>query len=152
MRVSGTINPEQKFQIEDVKDGCCTIYFFDNIQENITNGQLLYSYDMYSAKFFYRENLEQDIQENFETWLNYAKKQEYDRLAKEIREKRDKLLKESDEDVAFDRLKLDTTDVEHLLIALTEVYNSDIAKYRQALRDIPQQDGFPWNVQFPIKP
>lgn len=26
------------------------------------------------------------------------------------------------------------------------------ATYRQALRDVPQQSGFPWNVQWPTKP
>ena len=26
------------------------------------------------------------------------------------------------------------------------------AEYRQALRDLPQQDGFPWDVEWPAKP
>lgn len=30
--------------------------------------------------------------------------------------------------------------------------NFDVAVYRQALRDITAQDGFPWDVQWPTKP
>jgi hypothetical protein len=28
----------------------------------------------------------------------------------------------------------------------------DVVAYRQALRDIPSQDGFPWNVTWPTEP
>lgn len=35
---------------------------------------------------------------------------------------------------------------------LKEVLNGDWAEYRQKLRDLTKQEGFPYNVEFPEKP
>ncbi|MGN1318898.1 MAG: phage tail assembly chaperone, partial [Lachnospirales bacterium] len=35
---------------------------------------------------------------------------------------------------------------------LGEVVNGEWAVYRQALRDIPEQEGFPFDVKFPSQP
>lgn len=42
----------------------------------------------------------------------------------------------------------DWTQLPHVLEETKNIW----ATYRQALRDIPAQAGFPWNVQWPIKP
>ena len=55
--------------------------------------------------------------------------------AQEIRAKRDRLLSQTDW----------TQTVDNPLAG-----NEDITAYRQALRDIPDQAGFPWNVEWPI--
>ena len=56
-------------------------------------------------------------------------------LAKSARSKRDALLKETDH------------------YALSDVTMSDAMKtYRQALRDVPQQTGFPTSITWPTKP
>lgn len=52
-----------------------------------------------------------------------------------VRKQRDKLLEESDKEVLPDREN-------HLLW-----YN-----YRQALRDLPKQENFPWDIVWPDKP
>ena len=36
--------------------------------------------------------------------------------------------------------------------SLISIINGEMAKYRQALRDLPEQDGFPYDVIFPEKP
>lgn len=57
-------------------------------------------------------------------------------VAKQVREDRDKKLIESDWTQILD----------------APVDQAAWAKYRQALRDIPQQDGFPLNVIWPNEP
>lgn len=54
----------------------------------------------------------------------------------EVRSQRNQLLKDSD----------------WTQIADSPVDSSVWSVYRQALRDIPQQDGFPWDVTFPTQP
>lgn len=56
-------------------------------------------------------------------------------LAATIRERRNKLLEETDKDCLSDREP-----------------SSDIITYRQALRDITKQDNFPYGVKWPTKP
>lgn len=59
---------------------------------------------------------------------------------KAVRAKRDRLLAESDKEILPDRLTKASTEFKNW------------SEYRQALRDIPQQDGFPFNVVYPEKP
>ena len=61
---------------------------------------------------------------------------ERDRLAAEMRKQRDQLLAESD----------------WTQVADAPVDQVAWATYRQALRDVPQQPGFPDNVTWPDKP
>lgn len=58
-----------------------------------------------------------------------------DRAASEVREKRNSLLAETD----------------YLALGDTTL-SSDMAAYRQALRDITSQAGFPNNITWPTKP
>ncbi len=37
-------------------------------------------------------------------------------------------------------------------VSLTAEQKAAWADYRQALRDVPEQPGFPWSVQWPAKP
>ena len=60
---------------------------------------------------------------------------ENDRLSDEIRAKRNSLLAETD----------------YLALSDTTL-SSDMAAYRQALRDVTSQAGFPSNVTWPTKP
>ena len=60
---------------------------------------------------------------------------ENDRLSDEIRAKRNSLLAETD----------------YLALSDTTL-SSDMATYRQALRDVTSQEGFPTSVTWPAKP
>ena len=71
---------------------------------------------------------------------------------------RDKLLNETDSRVALDRFNISVpsgtsfTDWLSFLKSLGEIITGAWAIYRQALRDLPEQEGFPFNVTFPTPP
>lgn len=71
---------------------------------------------------------------------------------------RDKLLEQSDSRITLDRFNIDvpsgTTFTAWLsfLKALGEILSGAWATYRQALRDLPEQKGFPFDINFPIAP
>ena len=71
---------------------------------------------------------------------------------------RDKLLNETDSRVALDRFNISVpsgtsfTAWLSFLKSLGESITGAWAIYLQALRDLPEQDGFPFNVTFPTPP
>lgn len=71
---------------------------------------------------------------------------------------RDKLLNETDSRVALDRFNISVpsgtsfTAWLSFLKSLGEIITGAWAIYRQALRDLPEQEGFPFNVTFPTPP
>lgn len=167
MKVESNLKPENKFEIENIIDGKCDIVFFDNIQEieATEENEKKYSFDTYRLKANYRDELEKELNddvEKYKEWLQLAKDTEFNELATIIREKRNKLLQESDKYMCLDRLGIEIPEnittgtiisvVKKFFEGLGESINGNYAKYRQALRDITKQDGFPYNVEFPIEP
>ena len=75
-----------------------------------------------------------------------------------IRRYRNALLSQSDKEVSLDRLNLTMPSGAtfkgwfDFIRQVGEMLTGDWAQYRQALRDIPQQEGFPFNVEWPKKP
>ena len=67
-------------------------------------------------------------------FLGKTQAEENEELAQEIRAKRDRLLSQTDW----------TQTVDNPLAG-----DEDITTYRQALRDIPEQVGFPWDIEWP---
>ena len=71
---------------------------------------------------------------------------------------RDKLLNETDSRVALDRFNISVpsgtsfTAWLSFLKSLGEIITGAWAIYLQALRDLPEQEGFPFNVTFPTPP
>lgn len=65
---------------------------------------------------------------------------------------RNRLLDLSDKEMSLDRLGLDTRSAIAFLASLKQLFSSGWAVYRQALRDLPQQEGFPFNVAWPNSP
>lgn len=165
------IKPEKNYDIQNVENGKCTVLFFDNIQEEMqevstlgneeTTEKIMYSYDIYSIEVAYRENLAERIETNIEKWLSYVKEKDYNEVAAEIRTKRNELLAETDKEMCIDRLGLKfPTDLSMTNIisslkdffdGLANISKSNIAKYRQELRDITNQEGFPYNIVWPTK-
>lgn len=167
MKVESNLKPENKFEIENIIDGKCDIVFFDNIQEieATEENEKKYSFDTYRLKANYRDELEKELNddvEKYKEWLQLAKDTEFNELATIIREKRNKLLQESDKYMCLDRLGIEIPEnismgtiisvVKKFFEGLGESINGNYAKYRQALRDITKQDGFPYNVEFPTEP
>lgn len=68
------------------------------------------------------------------------------------RKLRNKLLSDSDAQMTLDRLGLDTSTATKFIHSLANIFTGAWAVYRQALRDLPEQAGFPFNIEFPTPP
>lgn len=165
-KVESTIRPEN-FKIGDQKGNLTEVAFFDEIEEitrPLEDGteQTMYSYYVYKVKVVSRNDLEAYISENLDTWLQLAKNNFIEEKSQEIRAIRNKLLAESDSHVLLDRLGISIpsnitattllTVIKNLFSSLGTILNGDWSKYRQALRDITKQEGFPFDVEFPTSP
>lgn len=74
------------------------------------------------------------------------------------RQMRDKTLRDTDSRVALDRFGIEVPSGTSFnawvlfLKSIGEIMTGAWAKYRQELRDLPEQDGFPFNIVFPTPP
>lgn len=166
MQTRSNLRPD-KFKIELVENGKCAVLFFDNIEEeevtqlDSEEKSIIYIYDMYKIFVNNRQNLSEEIEKNYNSWLDFAKDCEYMQLAAEIRAKRNELLAETDKELCIDRIGIEIPEeinAINLLTVVTNVFkgienilNNRMAKYRQELRDITKQEGFPYNVVWPTK-
>ena len=95
---------------------------------------------------------------NIEIWLSKLRNDYYNQKAQEVREKRNELLKETDAEMCLDRMGLKIPEGSTFSSWITffkdlgKAISGDMAKYRQELRDITKQAGFPYNVVFPVNP
>lgn len=78
--------------------------------------------------------------------------QNEEEAAEIARKLRNKLLSDSDSQMTLDRLGLDTSTATKFIHSLANIFTGAWATYRQALRDLPEQAGFPFNVTFPTPP
>ena len=146
MQVESNLKPTKKFEIENIVNGKCDVVFYDNIieiqeLENEEDGKK-YSYNIYRLKTIYRDDLEQTLnndEEEYEKWLQKAKDAEYEELSANIRKERDALLYATDKYTISD-YPISSENKELML------------EYRQKLRDLPEQETFPYEVEFPEKP
>lgn len=169
-RTYSDIKPEKKFSIENVENGKCTILFFDDIQEEKQEShfenegsteKVVYSYDVYSTEISYRDNLAETIEADFEKWLKDIKEKDFNEVAAAVRAKRNELLAQTDKEMCIDRLGIEIPEnisATNLLTVVTSVFkglanilNNTMSKYRQELRDITKQEGFPYNIKWPSK-
>lgn len=164
MKCKNGVMPEQVEVRPDGKNAL--VVLCENIESITTTtdeGTITeYVYDRYTLNAPNRANLFDDVADNFASWLVKAKQTEYDKLSADVRAKRNELLAETDKEFVLDRINLNIPQkvtassmlnvFKDILGALGSVCSSDMAKYRQALRDIPQQKGFPYIVDFPNKP
>lgn len=161
MKTKSTIAPE-KFKIGDRKGNLIEVAFFDDVKEIQEEESTQYEYSVYTIKTIYREDLESYINGNYEDYLALAKETDYQLEASKIREKRNELLADSDKFLLLDRLGISLpseitattllSSIKDFFDNLKEVLNGDWAEYRQKLRDLTKQEGFPYNVEFPEKP
>ena len=161
MKTKSTIAPE-KFKIGDRKGNLIEVAFFDDVKEIQQEESTQYEYSVYTIKTIYREDLESYINGNYEDYLALAKETDYQLEASKVREKRNELLADSDKFLLLDRLGISLpseitattllSSIKDFFDNLKEVLNGDWAEYRQKLRDLTKQEGFPYNVEFPEKP
>ena len=139
MKAESNISPNTQYEFEIHGDNV-NITLFDNIVKmEADDGTPKYVYDVYYITVINRPGLISDLDNSINKWIIAARDSEYNKMAATIREKRDLLLSATD----------------YLMTQDYPISVSDrllIAEYRQALRDIPEQNGFPFDVMFPIKP
>lgn len=104
------------------------------------------------------DNLEARIAAGLEAWLSLAQAESYAAAAAAVREKRNELLADTDAMMALDRMGLNVPSGSTFTAWLAffkklgEALIGAIPAYRQALRDVPQQEGFPYSIVWPEKP
>lgn len=132
--------------------------FYTDVQEKQRDGETVFEAVSWTMEVPWTDNLEARITAATEGWFTLAQQQATDIAAAAARAVRDQLLKDSDASMALDRLGLDvpsgTTFTAWLsfLRGLGSVLTGAIAQYRQALRDLPNQPGFPFEIDWPEKP
>jgi hypothetical protein len=121
-----------------------------------------YLYDVYSTVTLNRPSLGQYISGNLDEWIAAYEEAEIEEVAAAARRARDRLLAESDKTMVLDRMGLNIPEnitattllpaAQGLFRALRAACSGEWAAYRQALRDIPEQAGFPYEIDWPKKP
>ena len=100
MRVSSATQPEPvKIIVTGVR---AFIRFTENVSEEKRGEETIFAYDEYQIETKNRAMLKISVEQNFEVWLARAKQAETDLLAAQARDKRNKMLEETD----FDRTDL----------------------------------------------
>jgi hypothetical protein len=110
-----------------------------DVPEIDAEGGEYFEYDEYRLTVPDRPGLAESVAADEATWLTAAKEAERKDLAAAARSHREKLLAETDYLMAAD-------------YPISEEHRAAVAEYRQALRDITAQEGFPWSFSWPQKP
>lgn len=137
MKAESAIMPNAPYEI-DYDGEMAKITFYEDVQrKEIEEGKAeKWEYDMYRLEIINRDNLIANLDSNLGAWMQTARDAEYVRLADKIRKERDKLLAGSDWTQVVD-------------VSLTAEEKEMWRVYRQALRDVPQQEGFPYEAIWP---
>lgn len=101
-----------------------------------------WDYDRYSLEVPYSPGLAAEIESGFSAWLKKAKDAELATEAEKVRNYRDTLLNTAD-------LKYCNSE---FWAKMTDGQRQAWTAYKQALRDIPTQGGFPYAINWPVLP
>lgn len=146
------------YEIKDGDAGQKIICFRQNIEEIKTEDGTQYTADEYTLTVPLSQSLNKRIAADIDAWREKAMQEDYDRTAAEVRAIRDKLLADSDKEMVLDRMGLEVPSGIsfsawlEFLRKLGAAVAGNWSKYRQKLRDITAQEGFPYDVEFPEKP
>ena len=153
---------QPKYIFEPLDFGRVRVTLFANETPVQAEDGTHYLYDVYTVETTDRPALGEIISGNLDGWIAAAAKAERDEAAAAVRAVRDRLLSESDAHMLLDRMGLDLPDTittttmlkvfKEFIAALKAAVSGDWAKYRQALREIPNQPGFPFEIDWPDKP
>jgi hypothetical protein len=141
MRVKGSYAP-QPFEYE-VLGKNALLRFHESVEETneVDEGTgsafVGWEFDRYTIERPYDAGLVSRIEGDMAAWLDLAKGEESARLAADVRRRRNEALEASDKTQLADA-------------PLSEGAKAAYRAYRQALRDVPQQPGFPYTVEFPV--
>lgn len=81
-----------------------------------------------------------------------VERKDAEKAAEMARKIRNRMLDMSDAQMSLDRIGLDTSSTAAFLSSLGNIFRNSWAVYRQHLRDIPSQEGFPFNIDWGVSP
>ena len=136
MKMQSDVYP-QPFIISPRGHDSCYLLFTDHVTPFEVDCQTFYQYDAYVLTEPCRDTLEQEITDQYDLWLQKAKDADRQQQALQVRQRRNRLLSQCD--------WTQMPDVDSNIA-------QGVRDYRQALRDIPQQEQFPYDVQWPSSP
>ncbi len=163
-RENSNIQPLQSLVELDPKGyACISLVDPASVQESTDDdNNPVYEYNRYTIQrrcnAGFLAHLATSVSENFNAWLSLAKAEDEASAAAAVRKIRDALLEKSDRCMVLDRMGLEIPSGSTItawlsfLRGLGSVITGEWARYRQALRDLPQQAGFPYDVEFPTPP
>lgn len=96
-----------------------------------------------------KAELEETLRADYERACEERNEEEAAACARALR---NKLLDNTDKEMSLDRLGLDTSSATKFILSLSKIFDGAWAKYRQDLRDITKQEGFPFDIKFPQAP
>jgi hypothetical protein len=155
MRVKTELSERPPVFTVDRTENRAVITFYTDVEHLQRDEGEAWSAIAWTSECSWSDNIAERIAAAPDLWFGAVSNDCYNTAAKEVREKRDKLLQESDAKIALDRLGLVVpsgstfTAWLSFLRGLGNVLSGEIAVYRQALRDLPEQAGFPYDVQWP---
>lgn len=153
---------QPKYILEPLEFGRVRVTLYANETPVEREDGTHFIYDKYSADTTDRPALGQYISGNLDAWIAAYSEAEVELVASAARRARDRLLEESDKAMVLDRMGFSIPEeitaaqllsiVKNVFGAIRSACNGEWAQYRQALRDIPNQSGFPYEIEWPTKP
>lgn len=116
---------------------------------NIQNNEAIRLARMESICNQIRSEMDDIMQSAYEKAV--AEKDEM-RAAEMARKIRNRMLDKSDAEMSLDRIGLDTSSTTSFLTSLKKIFDNSWAVYRQHLRDVPNQEGFPFDIDWGVAP
>ena len=144
MKVKGSYRPNA-VEYEVLHDGTAVIRLYENIAEyeepetEDMPGFSGWEFDRYTISRPHTERLRKQVEEETELWLDFARREEIAELSMKVRARRNQLLEETDKTQLVDA-------------PINDENRAAIRVYRQVLRDIPEQAGFPYEIEWPEEP
>lgn len=147
MKITSIKAPTTPFEIIKSGDDDFAVFYDSVEQSKETDGMTgqeiaIWNYEKYMLPVTNSPNLYASIESNLDEWLQKAKDAEQDAEAAKVREYRDNLLSQCDLQHCNPEKWNAMSDAEKLAWAA----------YKQVLRDIPAQTGFPYSVAWPVLP
>lgn len=96
-----------------------------------------------------RGEMDDVMRKSYETAVANHDEESAAEMARKIR---NRLLASSDAEMSLDRIGLDTSSATAFISSLSSIFKNSWAVYRQHLRDIPAQEGFPFNIDWGVAP
>ena len=150
------------FTVNREGDRAVIIFYTDIKEIQREDGETAWEAVSWTLETSWQDDIEARIGADVSSWLTLAQNEAIKIAAAEVRAKRDLLLVASDAMTQLDRLGMDLPDkvtattmlsvFKEILTALWNITKGSIGQYRQALRDLPEQPGFPFDIDWPNKP